>query len=90
MDILTFALILIIYFTSLGTGVYFYREYLKTNKEKDNTINKVTSFEAELASINEQLKKYDDRVNNTWEIVSGVKQSIETLKLQFNMNRSKI
>lgn len=35
----------------------------------------------------EIFKKFDDRINTTWEHISGIKQSVEALKLQIGMKR---
>jgi uncharacterized protein HemX len=46
------------------------------------------SAEAEIsAAIEDALKKFDDRINNTWSIISSTKQELETLKLQIGLKR---
>lgn len=50
-------------------------------------INKQSATAEPLASHEEIFKKFDERINHTWDHIGSIKQSIEGLKLQVGMKR---
>lgn len=89
MDILTFALLLII----VAVASHFVNRYMNERKAErrlahdEMLINSTATPVAPSAAFEEQLKKFDERLNHTWEHISGVKLSVESLKLQIGLRK---
>jgi len=89
MDILTFTLILIIYFTSMGVFLYLYKERQTMDNESKQLNNTSVSkhIADQIDALEEQINKFDSRINNSWETITATKQAVESLKIQFDMKR---
>lgn len=89
MDILTFTLILIIYFTSMAAFLYLYKERQAKDSESKQLNNTSVSkhITDQIDTLEEQINKFDSRINNSWETITATKQAVESLKIQFDMKR---
>ena len=86
MDILTFILLL----TIVAVASHFVNRFMNERKaQHDALINSNATPVAPSAAFEEQFKKFDARINDTWEHISGVKQSLESLKLQIGLRNNK-
>jgi phage terminase large subunit GpA-like protein len=86
MDTLTFILLL----TIVAVASHFVNRYMNERKARyEALINSTATPVAPSAAFEEQLKKFDDRINATWEHISGVKLSVESLKLQIGLRNNK-
>lgn len=60
-----------------GMAFYLVNKYL----DQKHQLNTMFSEENTVASLQEQLKKFDERINNTWGSVSLIKEEINAIKL---------
>lgn len=83
MDILTFILLI----TIVAVISHFVNRFMneRESERMEMLINKTTASAAPFVAFEEQVKKFDERLNNTWDHISGVKQSLESLKLQIGL-----
>jgi ABC-type transporter Mla subunit MlaD len=81
------ALALIIVSLVCGLVAFKYIELLKVESDRRYEVN-TKSAEAEIsAAIEEALKKFDDRINNTWSTISSVKEELNALRLQIGLRK---
>lgn len=86
MDILTFILLL----TIVAVTAHFVNRYMNERKARyDSIINSNATPVAPSAATEEQFNKFNSRINDTWEHIAGVKQSLESLKLQIGLRNNK-
>lgn len=87
MDILTFILLSAIFIATC----WFLNRFMNERKEqreylrRELHINSNTTNVEPSAASEEQFKKFDDRLNKTWESISGIKMTLESLKLQLGL-----
>lgn len=61
---------------------------LALEKDRAHTINTEATRVAAVNAIEELIKPFDDRINNTWKSISDIKQDLETFKLRTDMRKS--
>lgn len=66
-----------------GMAFYLVNKYL----DQKHQLNTMFSEENTVASLQEQLKKFDERINNTWGSVSLIKEEINAIKLASSFKR---
>jgi len=63
--------------------------YTLINRWMDNkfAVNKEASSDALSTAMEEQLKKFDDRLNATWGVISSNKEELNALRLSIGLQR---
>lgn len=64
-----------------GMAFYLVNKWMDLNY----IINKQASSDALSTAMEEQLKKFDDRLNNTWSTISNTKEELNALKLSIGL-----
>jgi len=63
--------------------------YTLINRWMDNkfAVNKEASSDALSTAMEEQLKKFDDRLNATWGVISSNKEELNALRLSIGLRK---
>jgi HD superfamily phosphohydrolase YqeK len=75
---------------SVAMCVYLADKWLNQRQQEidyQHRINTTASMEALTEPFEEQLKLFNDRINNTWSTTSSLKQELDALKLSVSLKR---
>lgn len=66
--------------------------YTLINRWMDNkfAVNKEASSDALSTAMEEQLKKFDDRLNATWGVISSNKEELNALRLSIGLGNNNV
>ena len=75
---------------SVAICAYLVNKWLDQRQQEidyNHRINTNASMQALTGPLEEQIKKFDDRINNTWSVTSSLKQELDALKLSVSLKR---
>ena len=50
--------------------------------DEKSKLNTIPDYSGHFAAVDEQLKKFDSRINDTWSAVSAIKEELNALRMQ--------
>lgn len=80
---------LVIIFIIIGYVSLKFIDWLKLESDRKHQLNIKSSEEEVSAAIENALKKFDSRINDTWGTISSVKEEVNALRLQIGLRKPK-
>jgi hypothetical protein len=84
---ISISIALIIIATIAGWLVNRYLDQRELELTRKYELNKLSAQADISAAIEESLKRFDSRINDTWSTISDVKQELNAFKLQVGMRK---